>query len=79
MVDVTVRGVVASVSASARVVMLAQPVNGFSTLAIAANTDIARANGARASLADVAPGATVEATGRPSTSGTVVVRRLVLA
>jgi len=76
--EVTVRGVVATVSASARVVTLAAPVNGVTQFALTLDTEIVRLNGVRATLADVAPGVTVEATGRPGTPGTVVARRLVL-
>jgi ABC-type Fe3+-hydroxamate transport system substrate-binding protein len=76
--DVTVRGVVATVSASARVVTLGPPVGGVANLALTADTEIVRADGSRAGLADVRAGATVEATGRPSTADTVVARRLVL-
>ncbi len=75
---VTVRGVVATVSASARVVTLSAPVNGVTQLALTADTEIVRLNGTRATLADVVPGAIVEATGRPGSPGTVVVSRLVL-
>jgi ABC-type Fe3+-hydroxamate transport system substrate-binding protein len=76
--DVTVRGVVTAVSASARVVSLAPPVGGIANLALTADTEIVRADGTRAGLADVRAGATVEATGRPSTADTIVARRLVL-
>jgi hypothetical protein len=47
-------------------------------LALTVDTEIVRADGSRAGLADVRAGATVEATGRPSTADTVVARRLVL-
>jgi len=75
---VTVRGVVATVSASARVITLAAPVNGVTQLALTVDTEIVRLNGTRVTLADVVPGATVEATGRPGSPGTVVASRLVL-
>jgi hypothetical protein len=77
-VDVTVRGVVATVSASAKVITLARPVGGVANVALTADTQIVRANGMPASLADVMVGATVEATGRPGTAGTLVARRLTL-
>jgi hypothetical protein len=77
-VDVTVRGVVATVSASAKVITLARPVGGVANVALTADTQIVRANGMPASLADVMVGATVEATGRPGTVGTLVARRMTL-
>jgi hypothetical protein len=76
--DVTVRGVVASVSASAKVVTLAPAVDGVSSLALAGDAQVIRADGTAATLAAVTAGATVEATGRPSAPGTLLVRRLVL-
>ena len=77
--DVTVRGTVGSVSASARVVNLSPSVGGVVSLALAGDAQIVRPNGTAATLADVHPGATVEATGRPSAADTVVVRRLVVS
>ena len=76
--EVTVRGVVAQTLASARVVVLAQPVAGFAHLAFTTDTEVVRANGARTAINDISPGSTVEATGRPSTSDTLLARRVVL-
>jgi hypothetical protein len=76
--EVTVRGVVASVAASARVVTLAPPVGGVTNVALTADTEILRANGTRAAAGDIATGATIEATGAPGTPGTLVARRVVL-
>jgi hypothetical protein len=75
---VTVRGVVASVAASARVVTLAQPVGGVTNVALTADTEVVRSSGARAGAGDIATGATIEATGPPGTPGTLVARRVVL-
>ena len=69
---------VATSSASARVVTLAQPVAGFSNVALVADTEIVRASGAEATVSDVAPRATIEVTGRPGAPGTLVARRVVL-
>jgi hypothetical protein len=75
---VTIRGVVASAFASARVVSLVAAVQGFTDIAVTTDTDIRRADGRAASLADVGSGATVEATGRPGTATSLVARRLVI-
>lgn len=72
------RGVVGGVFASARVVSLGQPVSGVANIALTDQTEIVRSNGAQATIADIAPGMTVEATGRPSPPDTLVARRLVL-
>ncbi len=76
--EVTVRGVVAQALASARVVILAQPVSGFGTIALTQETDVVRPDGAKAAINDIVPGANVEVTGRPSTPDTLLARRLVL-
>jgi hypothetical protein len=76
--EVTVRAVVATVSASARVITLAQPVAGFANVAMVADTEMVRPSGAPATVADLAPRATVEVTGRPGAPGTLVARRIVL-
>ena len=76
--EVTVRGVVAQALASARVVVLAQPVSGFTTVALTGDTDVVRTDGAKATIADIVAGASVDATGRPGTPGTLLARRLVV-
>ena len=76
--EVTHRVVVAGFTPSARIVNLAQPVAGFTTVALAADTEIVRASGAPAAATDLVPRATIEVTGRPGASGTLVARRIVL-
>ena len=76
--EVTVRAVVATVSASARVITLAQPVAGFSNVALVADTEMMRPSGAPATMTDLAPRATLEVTGRPGAPGTLVARRIIL-
>ncbi|HTJ77339.1 MAG TPA: hypothetical protein VL337_18435 [Acidimicrobiales bacterium] len=76
--DVTVRGVVATVSASARVVALAPVVDGVANLALTIDAEIVRPDGVRVAVGDIAPGARVEATGQRSTPGTLLTRRLVV-
>jgi hypothetical protein len=70
--------VVASFSASARVVSLGPPVDGVANLALTIDAEIVRANGARATVADIGPGITVEATGPRTGSDSLLTRRLVL-
>jgi hypothetical protein len=73
-----VRAVVATSSASARVVTLAEPVAGFSNIALVADTEIVRPSGAAATVSDLAPGATIDVTGGPGAPGALVARRVVL-
>ena len=74
----TLRGVVAQTLASARVVVLAETVSGFGSVALTADTEVVRANGAEAAITDIVPRATIEATGRPGTSDTLLAARVVL-
>jgi hypothetical protein len=76
--EVTHRVVVAGFSPSARMVNLAQPVDGFTNVALAPDTEIVRANGATAAATDLVPRAPIEVTGRPGAPGTLVARRIVL-
>ena len=76
--EVTVRGVVAQTLASARVVVLARPVSGIANVALSVDTEVVRANGAKATINDISARATIEATGRPSTADTLLARRIVV-
>ncbi len=76
--EVTHRVVVAGFTPSSRMVNLAQPVVGFTTVELAADTQLVRANGATAAATDLMPRATVEVTGRPGGPGILVARRIVL-
>lgn len=73
------RGVVGVYSPSARVVTLAQPVNGFTNIVLPTEAELVRATGAKAAPGDLVPRAIVEVTGRPGTTAdSLVARRLVL-
>jgi hypothetical protein len=73
-----VRGIVAGTFASARVLTLREPVNGVVNLALAGDTELVRANGARATLSDVVPGTAVEAVGYRPTPDTLLARRILI-
>jgi hypothetical protein len=70
--------VVATTSASARVVTLRAAVDGFVNIAFTNDTEVVRSNGARASLGDIGSGASIEAVGRRSTPDTLLARRVAL-
>jgi hypothetical protein len=77
--EVTVRGIVAVYSSSARVVTLAQPVDGVTNVVVPTDAEIVRVGGARATTAELVPRASIEVTGRPSsTPDALVARRVVL-
>ena len=76
--EVSFRGTVGVYSASARVLILAQPVNGVANIVVSVETEVVRPDGARAEVADLTPRAGVEVTGRPGPPGTLVARRIVL-
>jgi hypothetical protein len=76
--EVTVRGEVGAFSASARVMALAQPVNGFTSVVVSVDTEVVRSNGATAAVTDLGPRAGVEVSGRPGLPGTLVARRIVI-
>jgi hypothetical protein len=77
---VTVRGTVLTVFASARVLQLDPPVDGYSKVALTADTEFRRADGSPGSLADVAEGSTVEVSGEAAVAApaTVIARRVVV-
>ncbi len=76
--EVTIRGTVLSVFASARVIQIDPPVNGYSRVALTADTEYVAADGSEAGLQDVTEGSTVEVTGEPGAPGTLIARRVVL-
>ena len=77
--EITVRGVVSTFSSGARVLTLTQPVGGFTSIVVPTDAEIVRAGGARATVVDLVPRASVEVTGRKGTIvDSLVARRLVL-
>lgn len=72
------RGTVGAFSASARVITLAEPVNGFASIVVSLGTELVRPNGLTATVGDLMPRARLEVTGRPGAPGTLVARRIVL-
>ena len=76
--DVTVRGQVLTIFSSAQVLQLDPPVDGYSRVALTSDTEYRRADGSSGSLADIGEGSTVEVTGSPGATGTVIARRVTL-
>lgn len=70
--SVTITGTVQDVMLSARIILLQEPVQGFSTLALTQDTKLVSAEGLDITLQEVRAGIRVQATGRPGTRGTLL-------
>jgi len=70
--SVTITGTVQDVMLSARIILLQEPVQGFSTLALTQDTKLVSAEGLDITLQEVRAGMRVQATGRPGTPGTLL-------
>lgn len=69
---VSIRATVASTFASARIILLANPVSGFTEVALGESTVYRRSSGARAALGDLAPGSVIEVKGQRGGSATTL-------
>jgi len=76
--EVTIRGAVLTVFASARVLQIDPPVDGYSRVALTSDTEYRTRGGSPASLQDVDEGSTVEVTGSPGSPGTLLARLVVV-
>ncbi|MGQ0745086.1 MAG: hypothetical protein ACT4OS_12310 [Acidimicrobiales bacterium] len=76
---VVLSAVVAATFASARVLALAEPVNGVSEVVFDGSTRLTRVGGASASLADLRAGTRVEITGRANPAGGFVASAIVIS
>ncbi len=77
--EVTIRGTVLTLFASARVLQIDPPVNGYSRIALTEETEYRTASGGAASLQDVEEGSTVEVSGEPGAPGTLIARLVVVS
>lgn len=74
----TIRGTVMDASASARVIMLEAPDQGFSTIALTDETVLLSADGGAIRLTDVHHGDSVKAHGQAGTPGTLLADEIVV-
>jgi len=65
-------------SASARIVTLAQAVSGIDNVLVSTDTEVVRSNGTPGAVSDLVARAPIEVTGRRSTPGALVARRILL-
>jgi hypothetical protein len=75
---VTITATVAAAFASARIVQLAEPVQGFAEVAFNSSTRYRRANGSPASLADLQPGTRIQVRGTRTSSTTLLATEVIL-
>ena len=73
---ITITGGVADVSPGARLIVLAEPVEGFEIVVLAEDAELLAADGSDTTLAEMQPGTTIEATGRSGGTGAMIVTRL---
>ena len=73
---ISITGTVMDVALSARVIMLAEPAEGFSAVALTEATRLVGADGSEITLRDIQPGMTIQATGRPGTSDALIASRV---
>jgi len=72
--EVTLRGPVSAVFASARVLVFDPPVDGYSRAALTSETEYRLADGSPATLLDVSEGSVVAVTGEPGAPGALIAR-----
>ncbi len=73
---VTITGKVLDVSRSACIIMLTESVQGFNTVALTEETEILASSGCTAALEDVQKGMTIQASGKPGTSGAMIASKV---
>ncbi|MEA2686726.1 MAG: hypothetical protein QOE93_1921 [Actinomycetota bacterium] len=76
--EVTIRGTVSGLFASARVLQFEPPVDGYSRVALTEETEYRRADGSPAAFIDVNEGTRVEVTGEPGSPGALIARLVVV-
>lgn len=76
--SVTITATVAAAFASARIVQLAEPVQGYREVAFNASTRYRRADGSPASLADLQPGTRIQVRGTRTSGTTLLASEVVL-
>jgi hypothetical protein len=75
--DITLVGTVLDVSPSARVITLAEPVNGFGVVALTEDSQLLSAGGDAILLRDLQAGVRIQASGRPGASGALIANQVI--
>jgi hypothetical protein len=75
--DITLVGTVLDVSPSARTITLAEPVDGFSVIALTGESKVL-SDGEEIMLRDISPGRRIQASGLPGASGALIADRVIV-
>jgi hypothetical protein len=75
---ITIMGTVMDVSLSARIIMLREPVEGFSVIALTEESKLVSTDGDEITLRDIKPGMTIQASGQPGESNALLASQVLV-
>ncbi len=75
---ITIMGTVMDVSLSARIIMLQEPVEGFSVVALTEESELVSTDGDEITLRDIRPGMTIQTSGQPGESNALLASQVLL-
>jgi hypothetical protein len=76
--DIILVGTVLDVSPSARIITLAEPVDGFTVIALTEESQLLSASGDEILLRDIQPGMRIQASGQPGVPGTLIANQVLV-
>ena len=75
---ITITGTVMDVSLSARIIMLAEAVEGFEVVALTEESELVSASGGEATLQDIRPGMRIKASGQAGEAGALLAEQVLV-
>jgi len=75
---ITITGTVMDVSLSARIITLAEAVEGFEVVALTEESELVSASGGEATLQDIQPGMRIKASGEAGQSGALLASKVLI-
>jgi hypothetical protein len=75
---ITITGTVRDVSLSARIITLAEPVEGFEVVALTEGSELVSASGGEATLQDIRPGMQIKASGQAGEGGALLAEQVLV-
>jgi hypothetical protein len=76
--DLILVGTALDVSPSARIITLAEPVDGFTVIALTEDSELLSASGHEILLREIQPGMRIQASGRPGASGALITNQVLV-
>jgi len=76
--DITITGTVMDVSLSARIIMLAEPAEGFDVVALTEESELVFAGGGKATLRDIRPGMRIQASGQAGEGSALLAKEVLI-